>query len=324
MKAIIYTKAGGLDVLERKEIPIPEPNDNQVLIQVKAVALNVSEYERFRTLDDKVPLFIKFTNAAMGYTGKPLGAEISGVVVKTGKNITHVKCGDAVFGKTAGTAPAGGTAEYALMDKDRVFQKPKNLSFEQSASISISFETALGAVRRANIKSGQQVMIYGASGGVGLFAVQLSKILGADVTGVCSTRNVTLAKQMGCNTVIDYKREDFTQSSVKYDAILGINGCNPMKSYQNLLKKNGVFVGVGNTQQAMKALLRSFTSKQFTYFMGPMMPQKDYLSYAKELAETGKLTPYIDKIYSVGEIKEAIRYGVTEHPQGKVVLTVDF
>lgn len=324
MKALIYTKTGDLDVLQIKEMDKPTPKDNQVLISVKACALSITDYERFKTLSSKVPFSTKMTSALMGFAGSPIGAEIAGVVVEVGKNITHVKVGDSVYGKTAGTFPKGGFAEYALMDKNRVFVKPQNLSFEQASAISISFETALGALRKGNVKAGQQVMIYGSSGGVGLYAVQLAKSMGATVTGVCSTRNLELAKQMGCDYVIDYKKEDFTKVRTKFDVIIGVNGCNSMKDYKQILKPNGIFVGVGDVKQASKALFHSFTSRNFSYFVGPMMPQKDYLSYAKELAETGKLIPYIDKIYSVKDTKEAIRYIITSHAQGKVVVSMDF
>lgn len=324
MKAMIYTKTGGLDSLQIKEMPKPVPKDNQVLIAVKASALSITDYERFKTLNNKIPFSMKMTAHLMGFIGAPIGAEISGVVVEVGKNISHVKVGDNVYGKTAGIFPKGGFAEYALMDKERVFLKPQNLTFEQASAISISFETALGALRKGKVKNGQQVMIYGASGGVGLYAVQLAKVMGAIVTGVCSTRNLELAKKMGCDYVIDYKNEDFTKVGKKFDVIIGVNGCNSMKKYKQLLTANGIFVGVGDVKQATKALALSIISKNFSYFAGPMMPQKDYLSYAKELAESGKLIPHIDKVYSVKDSQEAIRYIVTSHAQGKVVVSMDF
>ncbi|KAA8821616.1 NAD(P)-dependent alcohol dehydrogenase [Bifidobacterium vespertilionis] len=325
MKALIYTKTGDLDVLQIKEIDKPTPKDNQVLISVKACALSITDYERFKTLSSKVSFSTQIISALMGFAGSPIGAEIAGVVVEVGENITHVKVGDSVYGKTAGAFPKGGFAEYALMDKDHVCVKPQNMTFEQASAISISFETALGALRKGNVRAGQQVMIYGSSGGVGLYAVQLAKSMGANVTGVCSTRNLELAKQMGCDYVIDYKKEDFTKVQTKFDAIIGVNGCNSMKDYKRLLKPNGIFVGVGgNVKQVSKAFLLSFISRNFSYFAGPIMPQKDYLSYAKELAETGKLLPYIDKIYSVKDTKEAIRYIVSSHAQGKVVVSMDF
>ena len=324
MKAVIYTKTGGLDVVKQQSVEPPLPGEDQVLIEVKACALNVSDYQRFQTKNGKIPFSTSLTNKMMGYIGKPLGAEISGVVVKAGKNVTHVKKGDAVFGKTVGSAPAGGLAELALMDKDRVCKKPENFSFEEAAAVSISFETALGAVRKANIKPGQKVMIYGASGGVGLYAVQLAKAVGAEVTGVCSTRNTELAKIAGCDNVIDYKKEDFAKTDTKYDVIIGVNGCNPMKKYRSIMKEDGIFVGVGDMNQAMKALMASFIFHNFTYYAGAFTKQEDYLQYAKELAEAGKLHTYIDKVYSVNETVDAIQYLLTNHASGKVVIRTDF
>lgn len=321
---MIYTKAGDLDVLKVKDISMPVPKDNQVLILVKASALSITDYERFKLKNSKVPFSMRIASRFMGFYGAPIGAEVSGIVVETGKNITHVKKGDFVYGKTAGAFPKGGFAEYALMDKDRVYQKPENLNFEQASAISISFETALGAVRKANIKTGQNVMVYGASGGVGLYVVQLAKALGANVTGVCSTRNIEVAKVAGCDTVIDYKKEDFTKTDKKYHSIIGVNGCNSMKIYKKLLMTDGIFVGIGDMKQAFKALFASLISKNFSYLVGATTMQKDYLAYAKELAEDGKLIPYIDNVYSVNETQEAIQYILTKHAQGKVVVTMDF
>lgn len=324
MKAVVYTKTGGLNVIKQQSVATPVLSDDQVLINIKACALNIGDYQRFQTKNGKIPVSTYISNKVMGYVGKPLGAEIAGVVVKTGKNVSHVKSGDAVFGKTAGTFPVGGIAEYAAMDADRVWLKPENFSFEEASTVSISFDTALGAVRKAGIKRGQNVMIYGASGGVGLYAVQLAKEAGAIVTGVCSTRNIELVKDAGCDMVVDYKKEDFTRTDKKYDAILGINGCNPMKKYKGILTKNGIFVGVGDVNQAMKALVASFTSHQFTYYAGAFTRQPDYLKYAKELAEAGKLHTYIDKVYTVNEITDAIQYLLSSHARGKVVIKTDF
>ena len=324
MKAVIYTKTGGLDVIKQQSAEIPVPDDNQVLAEVKACALNIGDYQRFQTKNGKIPVSTHITNKLMGYVGKPLGAEIAGIVTKTGKNVTHVKTGDAVFGKTAGTVPVGGIAEYAVMDADRVCLKPDNFSFEEASAVSISFDTALGAVRKADIKPKQNVMVYGASGGVGLYAVQLAKAAGAIVTGVCSTRNIELAKSAGCDKVVDYKKEEFTRTDIKYDAIIGVNGCNPMKKYKSIMKGNGIFVGVGDVNQAMKALVASFTSHNFTYYAGAFTKQPDYLQYAKELAETGRLHTYIDRVYSVNETTEAIQYLLSSHASGKVVIKIDF
>ena len=324
MKAVIYTKTGGLEVIKQQSAEMPVPDDDQVLVEVKACSLNIGDYQRFQTKNGKIPISTYITNKMMGYVGKPLGAEIAGIVTKTGKNVTHVKTGDTVFGKTAGTAPVGGIAEYAVMDADRVCLKPDNFSFEEASAVSISFDTALGAVRKADIKPKQNVMVYGASGGVGLYAVQLAKAAGAIVTGVCSTRNIELAKSAGCDKVVDYKKEEFTRTDIKYDAIIGVNGCNPMKKYKSIMKGNGIFVGVGDVNQAMKALVASFTSHNFTYYAGAFTKQPDYLQYAKELAETGRLHTYIDRVYSVNETTEAIQYLLSSHASGKVVIKIDF
>ena len=324
MKAIVYTKTGGLDVIKQEEIKTPKPNDDQVLIEVRACSLNISDYQRFETKKGKIPFSTKLTNKMMGYVGKPFGAEVSGVVVKAGKKVSHVKEGDCVFGKTAGSSPVGGIAEYALMDKDRVWKKPENLSFEEASTLSISFETALGAVRKAKIKPNQRVMVYGASGGVGLFAVQLAKEAGANVTGVCSTRNVKIAKEAGCDVILDYKKEDFTKVDAKYDVILGINGCNSMKKYKAILNDDGVFVGVGNVKQAMNALKASFVSQNFTYYAGAFTKQSDYLEYAYKLAKEGKLHTFIDKVYPAEETVNAIDYLLSNHAQGKIVIKTEF
>lgn len=324
MKALVFTKPGGLDVLKIQEVAKPVPKDNQVLIRVKAGALNIADCQPFESLSDKVSLQNRALCALCGFAGNPLGTEISGIVETVGNNVAHVKPGDKVFGKSAGFFPKGGFAEYALMDSERVAVMPKHFSFEQAACVSVSFETALGALRKGRVKAGDEVMIYGASGGVGLFAVQIACAMGALVTGVCSTRNIELARSAGCKKTIDYKQEDFAACDDRFDAIIGVNGCNPMKTYKRLLKASGIFVGVGNATQAFHALGRSLTDKQFTYLAGVANLQEGYLDYARELAEAGKLSPHIDKVYSVHEAKEAIRYMLAEHAQGKVVLRMDF
>lgn len=324
MKAMMYTKTGGLDVLKIQDIPKPAPNDNQVLIQVKAGAFNVADYQRFESGNDKVSFKNRLMNLFMGFNHAPIGAEISGIVVEVGKNIRHVKVGDSVFGKVAGTFPKGGFAEYALLDEKRVGIMPNNFSYEQAAAVSISFETALGAIRKGDVKAGMDVMVYGASGGVGLFTAQLAKAIGANVTGVCSTRNIAILKQLGVDNIIDYKTSDFTKCGKKFDVIIGVNGYNPMKSYKLLLKDTGVFVGVGGAKQGFHAMGCSFYDKHFTYLAGMATLQEGYLQYAKELAEAGKIAPYIDKVYSIHDTKEAIQYMLTNHAQGKVVVRMDF
>ncbi|KRK32697.1 NAD(P)-dependent alcohol dehydrogenase [Loigolactobacillus bifermentans] len=245
MQALIDTQTGTLEALKVQTVATPQPKKNQVQIAVRACALNIGDYQRFIMKNNRIPLATKVTNKLMGYVGKPLGAEVAGVVTAVGAAVTQFKVGVAVFGKTAGTAPTGGLAEYAILNQGEVYQKPTNLTFEEASCISISFETALGAVRKASVKSGQTVMVYGASGGVGLYVVQLANAAGATVIGVCSTRNLALAKASGCAQVIDYKTQDFTKCLTRFDAILGINGYNPMRKYKPLLKPHGIFVGGG-------------------------------------------------------------------------------
>lgn len=324
MKGLVYTKPGGLEVLKIMEVPKPVPKDDEVLVNIKASALNIIDYERFKNLDGKMGLLPRIVNTVQGSTGKVLGCEGSGVVAQVGKDISHVKIGDEVYGRTPGIVGSGAWAEYAIMEKDHVGHKPFNLSFEEASAIPISGETALGGIRKAGIKPGQQVMIYGASGGVGQYAIQFAKALGATVTGVCSTRNQEIARSLGCDYVIDYKKEDFRKVGRKFDAIIGINGNNSMGDYKKLLKDNGVFVGIGGAKQAMKALFNTPFSKHFTFYAAPLAPVEDYLTYPKELAESGQLRPYIDKVYPIQDVSGAIRYVVTQHTKGKVVLSMDF
>ena len=322
MKAMIFTKVGKPeDVLKLIDIEKPVPKDNQVLIKVKAVGLNLTEFERFKSVGKIPPPQVMMLNK--NSLGHPLGGESSGIVVEIGKNVKNFKIGDEVYGQPPEMFPTGAWAEYVAMDEWRTCVKPTNLSFEEAAIIPSSCETALGAVRKAGIKRGQEVMVYGASGGVGGYAAQLAKALGAMVTGVCSTRNVEVAKSIGCDCVIDYKNEDFTKTGKTYDAIIGVNGYNPMKVYKKLLKNDGIFVGIGGMKQAFSAMGASIFSKKITTYVASK-PIKDALPYFKELAEAGKLKPHVDKVYDLQNVAEAINYVITEHAQGKVALRVDF
>lgn len=323
MKAMVYTKAGSPDVLKIKDIPRPVPKKNQVLVDVRASTLNILDYERFETLTDKISLMSKLTNIMQGCIGKPLGGEVAGVVVEVGENVKHVFKGDEVYGKTLGTFPIGGWAEYALLDMEQVHQKPINFTYEESAVLPIACEAALGAVQRGKVKQGQHVMVYGSSGGVGQYVAQLAKAKGAIVTGVCSTRNVEMARSIGCDYVIDYKREDFRKCKTRFDVIIGVNGSQPLKEYKKLLKKDGVFIAVGGGF-IPKSVLSAPFSKQIRFYGAPLMPVKGYLSDIKELAEAQKVKPFIDKIYPIQDVSEAIRYVVTEHAQGKIAISVNF
>ncbi len=327
MKGVVYTKPGTVDGLKIMEVKSPTPSNTQVLIKVKASSINISDYGRFTGANGKTPMFYKMQDKMTKAVGNVLGGDIAGVVVKTGENVTKFHKGDEVFGFSLGAFPVGGWAEYALAEEDNICIKPQNLSFEEAAAIPVTGITALGAVQTANVSSGKQVLVYGASGGVGQFAVQISKALGGVVTGVCSTRNIEIVKRMGADFTIDYKCEDFTKSNRTYDAILGINGYNPLKAYKQLLRKNGVYVAVGGTRQGMMGMFGSLYSnkeKTLTSSAFASVNKPDSLLYLKNLAETGQLKPYIDNIYSIKEVKNAITYVVKEHTHGKVVFTMDF
>ncbi|MDF7640151.1 NAD(P)-dependent alcohol dehydrogenase [Bifidobacterium sp. ESL0784] len=322
MKAVIYTKSGDLDGLKIQDAPTPTPNDDQVLIRVKACALNVLEFTHFTNKDKQPSLFSKLTDKMTGVLGHPLGGEVAGIVERIGADVKGLKAGDEVFGVTPGSFPIGGLAEYAVLDKNNVALKPANLSFAQAASATLMFETALGALRKAKVKSGDQVLIYGASGGVGQYTVQIAKAMGAEVTGVCSTRNIELAKEMGCTQVIDYRTKDFRKTDARFDAVLAVNGSVDINDFLKMLKPNGVLIPVG--QHYTKAIFRAPFNKHIATYAQPMAPQKDYLQVATKLANAGKLAPHIDHVWPASEAKQAFEYALTQHVQGKIVIATDF
>ena len=321
MKTLIYEVAGGLSTLNVSDIPIPRPKNDEILVKVRACSLNVADYNRFRTKNGRIPVTTELTNHLMGYPGKPLGSAISGIVMSVGKNAGTFRPGDAVYGQTSGT---GGLAEFAVLGRDNCCLMPGVFSFEEASTVPLSFEVALGAVRKAGIGEGDHVMVYGASGGVGLFAAQLAKIMGARVTGVCSTRNIAAAKGVGCDRIIDYKKENFAKVSEQFDAILGINGHNPMKLYKRLLSPNGIFVGVGDTKQGMSAILASLYSKSFGFYIQPVMKQKGYLQYARNLAEEGKLQPVVGGTFPVKDVSQVIEAVLRGQTKRRMVLKVNF
>jgi NADPH:quinone reductase-like Zn-dependent oxidoreductase len=330
MKGIVYTKSGSPETLKIMDIENPIPKANQVLIKVKASSISILEYLRFlKNIDGgKTPISLRLMDTvALRSIGKVLGMDISGIVEEVGKNVKNFKKGDVIFGFTTGMF--GGWAEYALSDAKSVCKKPINLSYEQAAAIPSSGITALGAIRAAKIREGQQVLVHGSSGGVGHFAVQLSKAYGATVTGICSTRNMEMARSIGTDYIIDYKQEDFTKKGKTYDVIIGVNGYNSLSTYKKLLNKGGSYVVVGGIKQAIKGVLGipfySISSdKKYSAVAFPVMPKQKFLTDLKELSENGRIIPFIDMVFSVQEIIPAINYIVKNHAQGKVVINLDF
>jgi NADPH:quinone reductase-like Zn-dependent oxidoreductase len=324
MKAIVYTQYGSPDVLRLKEIVKPEPKDDQVLVKVHAASANALDYRRFERLS-----FIgRFMDEQFFKSiGRVLGADIAGVVETVGVNVTQFHPGDEVFGVSAGSS--GGFAEYATANENHLALKPANLSFEAAAAVPVAALTALQGLRdKGQIQSGQKVLIVGASGGVGTFAVQIAKSFGAGVTAVCSWRNLDMARSIGANHVIDYTKEDFTQTGHRYDLIFAINGNHPLSAYQRALNPKGTYICAGGAlPQIMQATLLgplvSIIARKKMDFMGIAKVNRKDLVYMLELLEAGKVDPVIEKCYPLSETAEAIRYLAEGHAKGKVVIVME-
>lgn len=322
MKAITVSRYGGPEVLTVDEISKPLPSDDEVLIRVKATSLNAADWHIMRGEP-------KFYRVVLGLT-KPkyniLGADVAGIVEAVGKNVTQFREGDEVFGDLA-AHNFGAFAEYVCAPEKMVARKPSVLSFEEAASVPLAAATALHALRnKGEVKSGQMVAINGASGGVGVYLIQLAKNEGAEVTAVCSTAKTDQAKMLGADHVIDYKKKNFTRNGKKYDLIIGANGNLPLSDYKRALTSKGKYVGVGgsNRQIFEPMLLGSFYSEKNgrTFSQLVFKTTQADLIYLKEQVEAGKLKPVIDKRYSIHEIQEAMDYLEAGHAKGKIVLTV--
>ncbi|UCH60371.1 MAG: NAD(P)-dependent alcohol dehydrogenase [Anaerolineales bacterium] len=307
MKAIVYTQHGPPEVLQLREVPRPEPRGDQVLVRVLAASVN--------TLD-----LLKKIN-------KVPGADIAGRVEAVGVAVTQFQPGDEVFGVPARFA--GGFAEYTCVPEGRLARKPAKLSFEAAAAAPVASMTALQGLRdKGKIRHGHKVLVNGASGGVGTFAVQIAKSFGAEVTAVCSARNLAMARSIGADHVSDYAREDFTQSGQRYDLILGVNGYHSILDYRRALAPRGRYVAIGGSKsQVLQGILvgpvLSMIGRNKMGFMGITRPNQKDLDYIAGLLQTGKVVPVIDHCYTLSEVPEAIRYLVEEHAQGKVVITME-
>ena len=323
MKAILYSKYGSPDVLELKDVDIPTPSDNEVLIKIHAASLNAYDWH-FLTAD----IFLVRLMGVGLFKPKNtrLGADIAGRVEAVGRNATQFQPGDEVFGDLAGHGN-GGFAEYASAPESVFALKPANLSFEEAAAVPMAAVTALQGLRdEGHIHPGQKVLINGASGGVGTFAVQLARHFGAEVTAVCSTRNVDQARSLGADHVIDYTKEDFTRSAKQYDLILAVNGYHSLSAYKRTLTPNGSYVMAGGSMaQIFEAmLLGSWRSKTGGRKMGGVSakPNQEDLTFLKGLLEAGNVVPVIDRRYPLRETADALRYLGEGHARGKVVITM--
>jgi len=323
MKAIVYTEYGSPDVLHLKEVVKPTPKEDEVLVKVYAVSANAADLHLLRA----DPFLIRLSSGLLKPKNTILGSDIAGRVEAVGSNAKQFKPGDEVFGDISGCG-WGGFAEYVCVSETALALKPTNLSFEEAAAVPMAAVTALQGFHYAGqVRPGQKVLINGASGGVGTFAVQLAKTFGAEVTAVCSTRNLDRARSIGADHVIDYTKEDFAKNGQEYDLILATNGDRSISDYRRALSPKGIYVQTGGSMAQMsQAMLQgpwiSMTGSKKMGNMGVAKPNQKDLVIMKELLEAGKVKPVIDRCYPLSEVADAIRYLEEGHAQGKVVITV--
>lgn len=316
MKAYVTNKYGSPDVLELQEVEKPICNENQVLVKVHAASINYGNIVLLRGQ----PFVARFAFGLTKPKYKIPGGDIAGIVEAVGKNVTQFRVGDEVFGDLSSSG-WGGFAEYKALPENAIVLKPKNCSFTEASALPMASTTALQALRnKGNIQKDQKVLIYGASGGVGTFAVQIAKALGASVTAVCSTRNVDIVKSLGADYVIDYKKESVSEHLDTYDLILGVNGYQPLPFYLKALKSNGKFIHVGGSPKQMsQAMFRSIGNKKVNIFM--QSHKKEDLHFIKELVESKQLKAIIDRSYPFIQLPDAVKYFEEGHARGKVVIT---
>ncbi len=322
MKAILCPAYGGPEILQLVEVEKPVPKENQVLVKVRAASVNTLD------LTIRGVLLARIISGAYSKPKDPrVGVDLAGVVEAVGSAVTRFKPGDEVFGNAHGAF-----AEYACARENTLVLKPSNVTFEAAASVPVAGLTALQGLRdKGHIQSGQKVAINGASGGVGTFAVQIAKAFGAEVTAICSTGNVDMARSIGADHVIDYTKEDFTKGSQRYDLIVAVNGFHPILDYRRVLNPSSTFVMAGMSKAhifrglfegLLLGPLVSRFSGQKLGFMGIAKVNQADLVVLKELLEAGKIVPVVEKTYPLSETAEALRYLETGHAKAKVVISV--
>ncbi len=324
MKAIICPRYGSPDVLKLREVEKPVPQEDEVLIEIHAASLNSRD---LRILQAK-PFFIRLIPGGLFCPkNKILGADVAGRVEAIGRNVKQFKPGDEVFGFLPNSTGRGTFAEFVCVRENLITTKPANVTFEQAAAVPLAAMTALQGLRvKGNIKPGQKVLIYGASGGVGTYAVQIARAVGTEVTAVCSTRNLQMVRSLGADHVIDYKAEDFAQRLVQYDLILAVNGFRPIEVYLRALKPGGFYVVAGGSMrqliQARSRAKRNPMPETQKISILSLEQNSNDLILIKELLEAGDIKPVIDRCYPLDKTPEAFRYFENEHPKGKVVIRI--
>lgn len=322
MKAIVYHSYGSPDVLRYEDIDKPAAGDDQVLIKVRAASVNPYDWHMMRG----TPYILRMQAGLRKPKGVRLGTDVAGQVDAVGRSVTQFKPGDEVFGTCRGAL-----AEYAATSESSLVLKPDTVTFEQAASVPVAAFTALQGLRdKGHIQPGQKVLVNGASGGVGTFAVQIAKSFGAEVAGVCSTRNVAMVRSIGADTVIDYTQQDFTRSGQRYDLFLDCVGNRSVSACRRVLRPKGIYIAAtgpdgrwfGPLTHMLKTLVLSrFVSENLTALMAKR--SNEDLTTMCELMKAGKVTPVIDKRYRLSEAPEAMRYLETGHARGKVIVTVE-
>lgn len=323
MKAIECTKYGSPEVLQLRDVEKPAPKDNEILIRIHAASVNPADWHH---MHGTPAVLVRPTTGLRKHKDPRLGIDLAGQVEAVGRDVTQFQPGDDVFGPRHGAL-----AEYVCTQGKAFVLKPAKLTFEQAAAIPVAGLTALQGLRdKGQLQPGQKVLINGAAGGVGTFAVQIAKAFGAEVTAVCSTQNVDLVRSLGADHVIDYTREDFTRSGRRYDLIFDNMGNHSLSAYRRILTPKGTYVMVGAEKDRWIKplprliglfLLSRFVSQKMVFFISTA--NKEDMSFLKALSEAGKLTPVLDRCYPLEQASEAMRYLGKGHARGKVIVTVN-
>ena len=320
MKAMVRHTYGSPDVLRLEEVPNPTPGERDVLVRVHAAAANAGDWHLLRG----TPFPFRLVAGLLKPKHTIIGTDVAGRVEAVGRQVSQFKPGDDVFGELSRSG-FGGYAEYVVAPETALAVKPSNASFEEAAASPTSGLTALQGLRKGKIRQGQHVLIHGAAGGVGTFAVQIAKSFGTEVTAVCGPRSVDVVRSIGADHVLDYTRDDFAQAGQRYDLILAVNGDRSIWDYRRALNRNGAYIMTGGSnRQLLQSLLYGPLLSLGNQKFGNLLtrPSQPDLLFLKDLIERGKVTPVIERRYTLREVPEAIRHVEEGHARGKVVVTI--